>query len=546
MVKPSARPPKPVPKFNPTPEVPVKKTIQKAPSELRRLYSALVLSISREKNKALKERMNPAIDAFLSYLKSNSEEIPKSMIGSRGIQNCLKYGLPAHKQLVLLVIMKMNVVKLIGSKYGLFIFQKIFKFCRSVPQFGVLQNFFEENIQAILKAKDGALAISAYVGSLPPGAQNHYLFRTLPSLRSSLPEFFIQEFIQEKLEEKKYLISPVTHALLLDHFDKLGEKKGDLLANLLNFAPTMLRKKTTLQPLLALLAKLYISLPWESQKELLKGVFKERFLEFYRREPAVIGVLFMLLSRVSNVKVFDMTILPVLTGHFTEIAGDHLLVKVFIYLLTEIRFFSQDAAFAGGKELFAHLNLPKVFQTENFERNRAHLAAGVFSGERVAEVLKLDFITQKSLENSTFSIFFGSLVQHLLSQETDSELVEPFLVQFFDQLKAETSSLDGPGVDKRFMLSPIGHRLAKRVIQCLKGASEQNRVLLEKEIARFLKTAQKDLKGLVKTKGVFLLIAIVENSEHGEQLKIALKQSKVFDGAEKLPGLEILKDLAKN
>lgn len=512
-------------------------------SELKKLYSALVVVAARKKNRAQTEELNKAIDAFLNYVKSRSHEFITSIMGSRGIQFCLKYGTTAHRQTILLYVMKHNVLKVMNARYGTFIFSKLFKFCKHEPGFKALSQFIQANTTEILKLTDGFLVIGAYVDSLSHAAQFDFHFEKIKTIK--WPPFFVEEFIAQNIYKKKYLLSSFCHSFMLNNFDKLKEKKQDLFENLVNFFYISARKTASLIPLLGLICKLFGFVGWESRKLLLKSVVTKKFVEYYRREPCVIYLLFLLLARVKNTKVLDLTLISMLRDNFTDIAADMLTVKIFVYLIAEPRFFFQDVTFNSGKALNELLEVKQQMESDLFESNRKYVSDAIFTSETVTSLLNYESIVLKSSENSTFAIFYGLLVEWMMKKSDFLSAIDKIFKQLFTKASEEVRSLSDDASKKVFLTSPIGHRLYKKIIQSLKSASEENKLIVEKHLREFFGGIQTNLEILTKTKGVFVLIAIIEHSEIGEKARFALSKLNIVSQNSEYPGLKILAGLLK-
>ena len=97
------------------------------------------------------------------------------------------------------------------------------------------------------------------------------------------------------------------------------------------------------------------------------------------------------------------------------------------------------------------------------------------------------------------------------------------------------------------MFSNNGHRLVKKLIQNLKSASEENKNTLEEALEQVVQNIEVNLDFYLNTKGVFIVIAIIENSDFGEKLKQILQKSKkAIEGLGQNSGVNLLKELVFN
>lgn len=272
-------------------------------------------------------------------------------------------------------------------------------------------------------------------------------------------------------------------------------------------------------------------------------------MALFDREPCVIILLFLVLSVTSNQRVFDLTLLPLLQTRLAEISDHSTQVKNLVYLLADPKLFFQDITFDNGRKLCAELGLAELMHTTTFEQNKLYLAENLFTSDYIAQQLTYEHIKVRSLQNSTYSIFYGLLVQHVVGRDDLTGVMQGFIKEFFETLQREISenvrTEEGNKEHGPFLLSAIGHRFAKKVIQTVKSASEANKAFFEQHVEKFVRAIQNDLKSLMKTRGIFILIAILENSESGETLKMMLKKCKALEGVEKMAGVEIIANLLK-
>lgn len=106
---------------------------------------------------------------------------------------------------------------------------------------------------------------------------------------------------------------------------------------------------------------------------------------------------------------------------------------------------------------------------------------------------------------------------------------------------------DQTGLSK-FAFGNNGHRLVKRVIQALGGATESSKAAIEEGIEKLVKCIHGHLQMFLETKGVFVVIAILEHSDYKESLWTFLqKHRQSIDAKSSNPGVAVLaKILASN
>ena len=118
-----------------------------------------------------------------------------------------------------------------------------------------------------------------------------------------------------------------------------------------------------------------------------------------------------------------------------------------------------------------------------------------------------------------------------------------FLENFFDLLILNLEHEDLAGRPK-FAFGNNGHRLVKRVILCLDTANEDNKKVLEGIVERFIGVVERNIEAFLQSKGIFIIIAILEHSEYQESFLMILK--KYGDAIKALPknmGVDVLAKL---
>ena len=93
----------------------------------------------------------------------------------------------------------------------------------------------------------------------------------------------------------------------------------------------------------------------------------------------------------------------------------------------------------------------------------------------------------------------------------------------------------------KFMFGNNGHRLVKRIIQTLDVATESSKQAIEAVVEKLIASVHQDLLAYVKSKGIFILISILEHSEFRESLLMYLqKHKRTVCSVESNPGVIVL------
>lgn len=159
---------------------------------------------------------------------------------------------------------------------------------------------------------------------------------------------------------------------------------------------------------------------------------------------------------------------------------------------------------------------------------------------------------KRCFENAQFCVFIGLVIKALI---VDGDY-ENFVNQFVNILVEDTKQvLSGDEEDdafvtkidkEAFIANPYAHRLVKKFIQSFIAGSDETKINLEESIQGFVDLLIKNLKHLIKTRAVFVFIALIENTFYDKIIKKALKKFKGFNemvAKSENKGIKILHEL---
>jgi hypothetical protein len=87
----------------------------------------------------------------------------------------------------------------------------------------------------------------------------------------------------------------------------------------------------------------------------------------------------------------------------------------------------------------------------------------------------------------------------------------------------------------------------KKLIQNLRATTEENKNVLEEALEPLLQNIENNLDFYLNSKGIFIIIAILENSDFSEKLKQLLQHSKnIINSIPQNSGVTLLKELVFN
>lgn len=96
----------------------------------------------------------------------------------------------------------------------------------------------------------------------------------------------------------------------------------------------------------------------------------------------------------------------------------------------------------------------------------------------------------------------------------------------------------------KFIFGNNGHRLVKRIIQALDFATESSKQAIEEGVEKLVGAIHRHLQLFLETKGVFVVVAILEHSEYRESLSQFLQKHRpTIEGLNANPGVAVLAKL---
>jgi hypothetical protein len=175
---------------------------------------------------------------------------------------------------------------------------------------------------------------------------------------------------------------------------------------------------------------------------------------------------------------------------------------------------------------------------------------GLFNQEMILGLFEDNF-KENCFGNSQFCVFIGLLLQRLITDKNYDEAVTKFVDLLITDtcaalVEAEDSEY-GALNKSAFVTNAYTHRMVKKFIQGFTNVADAGIKLdLEGKIKKFVKVMVGNLGVLIKTRSVFVLIGLIENTSYAKSIKKALKNMEGFaemcEGT-KNKGLELLAEL---
>ncbi len=281
----------------------------------------------------------------------------------------------------------------------------------------------------------------------------------------------------------------------------------------------------------------------KNKKEVIKQIFAANFTEYYKSEPNFVYLMFVLLAQIKDEKLIGVTLLKNLRLNYQEFFKNVDLAKLFLLFLHQNfqQRIAKEKIFVVNDLTESFIDLKTIFNDEQFKKNVNYL-----STELVQETLLKSHFTSEQLneslnKNSFFSLLFSTLFIKLAQNEKNLKLINQLLMKIMDILVEE---VEFPKLsDDGFVLSSNGQRFIKSLIQKIPLYSETNKKYFEEFIGKLMELIRKKPEKFLLTRGSFILVAIIENSEHGEDLKQFLKSCELMKRDDQGKGFKLLKTL---
>lgn len=179
---------------------------------LRKFYTRILDDIKNKDKSGMK-----AASDFLTFLKKNSNEATRKLLGIKCLVLILKYGKPDHKESAVLTLMTSDLSVLVPLRSGAFLFSEIWKYCAKVKGIGLLNSYFENNFAQTAKKISCYMSLSAYLHSLPLKRQGELLLQNKASFEYA--GHHLTELLESYQKCKKQFEASVHQYAMLVNFE---------------------------------------------------------------------------------------------------------------------------------------------------------------------------------------------------------------------------------------------------------------------------------------------------------------------------------------
>lgn len=179
---------------------------------LRKFYGQILADIKNKEKSGMK-----SVGQFLTYLKKNSREATRKLLGIKCLVLVLKYGKQDQKEAAVLTLMAADPAVLVPLKSGAFLFAEIWKYCAKMKGIGLLNTFFSTQFATYAKKTSCYLSLAAYLHSLPLKAQGELL--TTHRAAFELDNHSLKDLLESYQKTKRQFTATVHQFALLVNFE---------------------------------------------------------------------------------------------------------------------------------------------------------------------------------------------------------------------------------------------------------------------------------------------------------------------------------------
>lgn len=513
-------------------------------TKLKNVYESIKVHIKNKKKN--REKLNKAIIDAIEYIQLKGILLMRLLLGTKIIQLCLKYGSNEQRETLLLLTMKTDLFEICKNPYSSFIIEKIFKYVPNSKSLKLLKSFFSKNFSNLVQNKENFRALNAYINLFEK--KNHYKMILENQKNFDVDEFVLNEFIEILEKRFMFLHLSFTYYVIFFNYDKITlENKQGLVMKILNDLMKGMRNNNENFIMLTLVNKLFLDMNMKFKKEIIKKLFTGDFNTFYKMNPNIIYLLFTLLRKIKDVKVINVTFLKNMKKNYQDFFENINFAKFFLMLIKQdfLDRLQKEKVFITNFLTESIFDLKTLFEEELFLKNLGYIKEELLDKFLIKEFLDYEKIKSSLEINSSFSQLYSIIISELLQKDTNFDVISDFFenlaenikndfIEKKDEMEIEDEDDDDfnknfdtikKEEDDKFIFSTNGHRFIKYLIQTLEKSGSKNRIILEKFVAELIIVIKNNYKKFVDSKGVFVLIGILENSKHSEDLKEFLKKN---------------------
>lgn len=503
---------------------------KKAPavvSPLKQAYTNISRSLANPE--LLKQR----ISEFIRLIRDDFLGTLGKLLGSKGLQLVVKYGTPEQRRQVMLMMMSLDVEKVLKGKYSYFFLRKLLSRAKSDKVKTLFLDFFKNNFRKLFKSKQTFKFLNLYVTNVPHSRRLQIAGENLSA--SFFDEFSFKEFLEELLQKPRLLELEISQFYLWSYFDHIPHASiGPLLGVFLGQLEFIMKADNL--AVVLLLNKFFSAVNFKSKKEIMKKCLRDKFWPFYSQNKFFIGFLAHFMCEINDERVLHVTLCKRSVDWLAELMSSVSHSK-FLFLVFSKR---PEVVFAKEKTLFdatirKELRVSSLESSPTFARNCQLIRDFVLNSSEFSVMVSFEYIGSKTTQNHQFGLLLGHMLSHLVRLDSASPKIKSIFENLTKSLKTEVD------FKASFIGSAAGHRLVKRLIQSMSQAHSEVVSSCQSVLENFVEQCKIRFSDLVDSRGVFVLVSLVENEHFGEEMKeFVLERKQVLEQLDQTGGIKLL------
>ena len=497
---------------------------------LKKAYSNLARSIKN------KELCLQRVSEFLKQAETDMLKTVGKLLGSKGLQLCLKYGNIEQRRRLMLNVMSLDVEKVIRSKYSYYLLRKMLKQPKNHAIKKLLLTYFEKNFPRLFKSKATFKFADLYLISLKESQKLQLVNKVIST--ATYDEFAFQEFVDACLAQPRLLEMPLSQLYIHQYFAKLDEeRRGKLVITYLKQLDYVMKQNSW--PGVLLLCDLFRASEFKLKKEIMKKCLKEAFWTYYTTNKYFLLFVAVFLSLVNEPKLVGITlskrIIENFAGFFDSSQSMGLLYLLFARKPESVFLRDRNGCPSELLELF----VTKLETSAIFIRNRDLIILRMIDEPEILNELRFVQVYAKIQSNSQFSLLYGHIFEAFAKRPEAAEFFGTFATHL-----SETVTRVATFSNTDFLGSSAGHRFVKRLIQSLGQAHQDVVEKTAPAIDNLVDYLNLNLELILPSKAIFVLVALIENSSHSEALVDSIRQKEeLLKGLPMSSGVKLLRGL---
>jgi len=490
--------------------------------KLNKLYNDLMAK--KEKTDKVKKGV---VDEILKIASGVLVQISRKHDGSRVVQGCLTYGTPEQREQIIAAFLNNEMVELAKSKYGHFVLIKMASFLNQ-KQLDHGLEILMKHIDFILTLNEGAKTIEAFVKA---GSKKSILENSMNQITNiKVEDATTHERLENaalKMAEKKAYASPLQQQIIAESLRILIPDERAKILNMIitDFANFFFTKEGV-----NLVCNAIDYMEPKDKKLLLKN-FKSNIKNYLTAEKTLCHIVIIkLLSSVDDTVLLKKTILNEITKDLEELLQVPHVNEIFLSFYDNEEDYLSKYVTKQSKE---------VTTKKDEETRKAELVE--YTLDSLVNVFSFqlgDYIASSKLSKLLYLVMKNILDNN---RENSFELITTAVDTIIDNYNKSDKAKD---LEHNVLIShPNGHRLVKSLISGYQKYSGEAKQFYDELIEKIFEFAIKELSILLQTKAIFVIIALIENTDYKDQLVQEINSNKHLLKNLKGAGVEILKKL---